>query len=327
MGSFANSAHLLHDDHKEVAEAIRELMLEAGFAPADDAPDPDGWSLSGDVLATVVSHASDGWVSLLHSELLGLDTLASVLSDYFETWAVTVSVNDSDWWQAMLFKNGELVGDFDTMAEIELLDELSEELSAEVQALLAEGDTEAADERITEHAEEMRRQVASLIPDDIREMQERLQSDTATEAEFERYAEWARTSLPSLADEMSELLDAFMPGFRGPRRRPEPQSDEELQAEETRLRELVSPLCELLQPEITEDYAMQLLSARAPRAEDDVRTLMQIIGIPPAWADLSYACSGEFSASELHQAGIQFHSHLKFAAQCDDAPPPELRLI
>ncbi len=331
MGSFATSMHVHHDDHRQVAAAVQELLLEAGFISTERLPGPDEWGLPGMTRGILVSEAQDRWVSLLDSDLMGIDSVASALSEHFDTHAMTVSVNDSASWQMMLFEGGEFIDAFDTFTDEELYAQFGDEVGGELQALIESGDEDAAGEKLQDLLGEMQQRMESALPEDIRQIHERLEAGEATEEEERRFQQWTQNNMEDTMDNVMGVLTEMMPGLAASARGEQPDIGEPTERppvdiDEEELAEHIKHLGPLLAPGVGEDELAEVLTTRSAFAEDDLEGFLTLLGISPGWAYLAYPYIFEFDDEELAEVGVYISTSLGFIDAATEQGP-NLRLV
>lgn len=334
MGSFANSAHIRHDDHDVVAAAVNDLLTEAGYVATTDMPGPEEWESLTPKRGIFVSEAGEGWVSLLDSSMMGIDALTAALSERLSTVALVVSVNDSDWWQMTLMKDGELADHFSTMSDEELFAQFGTEFGGELIGMMDAGDEDGAAELLGQRIGLIQQQMTSLIPPEMREIQERIGRGEATDEDRRRFDEWMDAATPDLLDNLMAALGDLAPGLvedldedeeaLAPR-----QPRQQLELGEDELREHVKQLRPLLAPGVTEDELASVLTTCSPYAEDDLESFITLLGISPGWAYLAYSYLFEFDESELAEVGVFIAESLAFklTEEEEEDEGPQLRLV
>ncbi|MEA3399891.1 MAG: hypothetical protein U9R79_01475 [Armatimonadota bacterium] len=321
MGSFANSIHVRADDSAGVVEAVSTVLLAKGYEPSDQAPHADDWGIGGPLRAVRVSKPRDGWVSLLDSELLGIEALAGALSEHLGADVLTVAVNDSDNWVYTLFRSGELEDAFDSMSEEDFLAYFDDDMADELGEMLDDGDVDGMQERLLEHMQQFHDRLAELMPDEMRDIHERLQSaEPVDAAEMQRYEDWTQSQMPRLVGQVNELLSEMFPGLTGETPLNHAAAAASSPPDEDELREHLPHLRPLLAPGVGDSQVIEALSARSTFAEDDLRSFLPLLGIAPIYADLSYRYLVEFTERELAEEGVAMAEDMMFELGAGGAP-------
>lgn len=354
MGSFANSLHVRGADTEAVSSAIRRIMQNNGFVTTDEAPTEESiWGMSSSPRAMHVSEASEGWVTVLDSDLMNMSDLGLELSRLLETYVILFLVNDSDSWHYQLFYAGGDIDSFDSSGEyvdegdddfgdeasvygglrlfpdeeVELDDDDEEdaedEATDDIEALKLDGPInpfldsedakaddfdEAMEARVAalppefrEHIDRLFESVQHEMPDDMRAIQQKIDANTATEAEQTTFQNWLMQQLPMFVQELSDAFAAEL-DLGG---ETNPPSEEDL-------REHLAFLRPLLKPHVSLDEAVEVMGELTVFAEMTLAKFLPLLGINPLHAQLSYAYRQEHTREELDQAGIRFRDHLKF---------------
>jgi hypothetical protein len=201
-------------------------------------------------------------------------------------------VNDSDSWHYVLFGFGSQIDAFDSsggFANEYEMDEISPELA---QTLLG-GELE-------DRMHEMQQQIEDEMPDDIRDIQQRIHEGTATQEEMQQFGQWLQTQSQRFMGELNELMPGMAPSFGRPS---VPQVD--LTPHVKKLRPVL--------PRVTKNsLVLQILGKQAVFAEEILREFMELIGVQSTFADLSYRYHEEFTEADLLGANINMLAHLKF---------------
>lgn len=286
MGSFANSLHVKCNDADDVVDSIRTLMSESGREPTDELPDEDSsWGLSTAIRAFHVSASHRGWVGVLDSNVMEFSSLAAELSRRLETQAVLFMVNDSDSWHYVLYRHGIQVDEFDSSGgaagEYEWGDD-----SPDIIPMFPTGGFE-------EQIQEMQQQLAHEMPDEIRDIQERINQGTVTPEELTRFGQW-------IEEQSQQMMDQVIPLSA----RPSPPKET--------LAPHVQKLRSILPPDVDDHQVLDLLGKQAVFAEETLAEFLQLVGIAPVFANLSYAYAQEYTMDDLASEGVKMVAHLCF---------------
>ena len=217
MGSFATSLHVKSDHSATVAEALRHTLLAEGYDVTDEELDREmrrGFSPT--LRAVHLSQPRDGWVSLLDSNGLHSLTLAAALSDRLQTHAIQFFVNDSDSWHYQLFYAGRTLDEFNSFSDDEDF-EGDEEDEASLGVVPAGNNAANLLGAFQERALQLQQQLQQRMPPEMCAMQQRwVTTGQINPEEMQQYQAWMRTQLPSLMEQVRELMGG-MPG-QSPRR-------------------------------------------------------------------------------------------------------------
>ena len=158
--------------------------------------------------------------------------------------------------------------------------------------------------------EEQQRMMAEM-PDDIRAIQQKLQSGAASGDETRKYSEWASIQSAKVMENIKELMPpGMMPGQppTGTRRsKPRADAGGEFQPHLEKLRPILSS-------GVTDEQIFDVFSREAVFAEDTLREFLPLVGISPLFADLSYGYLSGIKETELAGGNIKIAERLNFDA-------------
>ncbi|MCA9165111.1 MAG: hypothetical protein KDA62_19090 [Planctomycetales bacterium] len=351
MGSFANSLHVRGADTEAVSSAIRRIMQNNGFVTTDEAPSEEAiWGMSSSPRAMHVSEASDGWVTVLDSDLMNMSDLGLELSRLLETYVILFLVNDSDSWHYQLFYAGGDIDSFDSSGEYvdEGDDEFDDESLAHGGLRLfpneeAASDDEDAEDEATDDIEALKldgpfnpfldsedaeaddidpamaARLASMPPEfreHIDQLFAAVQQDMPDDMRAIQLKIDANTATAEDQAKFQNWLMQQMPMFV--------QELSEAFASELELGGETNPPSEedllehlaflrpLLKPGVSLDEAVEVMGELSVFAEMALAKFLPLVGINPLHAYLSYAYRQDHTTEVLDQAGIRFRDHLKF---------------
>lgn len=297
MGSFANSLHIRCDDAGDVVDSIQRALRDGGYETTDELLDEEAASgLSPTLRGLRVSEAHEGWVGLLDSDLIHASSLAEDLSRRLETCAIQFMVNDSDSWHYLLWRHGRQVDEFDSSGGLTGSPEMDEQLAG-MADMISGGGLADFEERLREAEQEMWRN----LPPEIREIQQRIQEGTATPEDMHAFGEWYQQMAGDLMGNLNEMLPGVQPfGER------QPLSETELRAHAEKLRPVLPPAA-------SPERLLEALGRQAVFAEETLEQFLQVVGIQPLFAYLSYPYLSEYTDSELLGGEVRLVADLRFS--------------
>ena len=185
--------------------------------------------------------------------------------------------------------SGGLAGEYET-----------DETSPEVIPMFPGGGLAAMQQDLEQRMREMQQQMEDEMPDDIRDIQQRMQKGTATQEEMKQYGQWAQAQAQRFMGEMSQMMGAVMPSLGRP------------SVPETELSSHVEKLRPILPPDAADRGVVEVLGKQAVFAEEILGEFMQLIGVQPFFAHLSYRYLEECTVPDLLGADIKMVAHLKY---------------
>ncbi|HEY7315655.1 MAG TPA: hypothetical protein VH643_40375 [Gemmataceae bacterium] len=311
MGSFANSLHVKSDNAAKVVAAVRNLLFADGYEITDEElPQEALWGMPSSLRGIHVSEASEGWVSVLDSDLMQSLSLTAALSGELESDAIQVMVNDSDSWHYQLYRRGEHVDEFDSSGGEGFVDD---EGTARMLGSMGGGSIEDV-QALMERVRQMQEQMQQKMPPEIRDIMQRLQTGRATPDETLKYSQWMGAETPRLMESFKDLMGNFSPGLGGF----SPGLDAHLGRSAdrddvlTHLQPHLEQLRPLLKSGVDDEQVLKALGAQAVFAEDLLQQFLPLLGIHPFYAALSYRYLGDFSPQDQESHEIRLVEHLKF---------------
>jgi hypothetical protein len=311
MGSWANSLHVKHTDAQTVAKAVRALALTSGYqlelaaarAAAGIGATEAAWEGSAPQLprSVCIYEPSNGWVGILEDG--DIQSLARGLSARLDTDTLLVSVNDSDAWGYQLQRRGVEVDSFDSLGN-DSDDEAA--LSPELEAAMERGDEAEIDRlvqrELLDHAPEGPITLAdgsALLPPEMALLRDRIRARQASLWERIRYR-WLWVRLLFRIGSGGARAGA---GFDIPHTTAMSAAD------------LEQHLTQLLNffPRASESALRRLLPQSRFPAEDVLADFLATVGLPPLYAQLSYAYLEDFDAEQLADGGIVPTAELHFS--------------
>lgn len=310
MGSFANSLHVRSDDTESVSRGIRQILEKRGFRFADDPPELDTKSLDPSIRALHVAETQEGWVGVLDSDLMGLLTLAQELSSRLQTHAICVMVNDSDSWHYELFHKGREVDGFDSPGAPPLLD--LNELPDDMLDMPDADELAEAMEAVMETMPALADLLQSLLPPEMREIQQKIADGTATSEEADAFSRWSQELAAGAASEFGEATKKSANDL------PVAAADSDGNGQAASKRQLeghLHHLRPLLASGSQPDRVKEVLAEKATLAEEPMADFLEMLGVSRFFAQLSFQYLGEFSVDEMQGEGITFRAPLVFVKE------------
>jgi hypothetical protein len=219
MNGFTSSLHVKGATAKRVQQAVTDLLQAEGFKvlPADDDSTDDAQQQI--TRGVWVAKTRGDWVSVFCSDFMFQQEIGRVLSKQLKTHTLNVWVTEGSSWHYSLFQNGEEVDQFDSGGGdddlAEFLDQGLEEISAEaddddlddaddIAELRDDEDPSPVQEGLTRIAE-LQEQIASQMPDDVKEIYERLNEGKASLGDMRRFDQWSQANQAELARFQDQL--------------------------------------------------------------------------------------------------------------------------
>jgi hypothetical protein len=312
MGSFANSLHVKSADADRVAATITEVLGAQGWRATEKGPDERSrfGSPSG-VRGLHVSVAVRDWVSILDSDLMNVQGLASSLAERLAAHTLFCLVNDSDSWSYVLVAPGGAVSQFDSEDEADGEDDLSESEMAELGDKLAALQGMMTDGSLQQRMQELSRQMLAEAPPEIRELEARMRGGKVTAAEMQQYQKWAMEQMPKYMAQLDPVLGGLMSGrAAGPKKKPQrKRSKAQKAAEKSRLDQLRP----LLAAGTTDEQVQGVFDKQAVFAEEVLAEFLPLLGISGFYANLSYQYLREAGSEALAAHDIRFVHDLRYA--------------
>jgi hypothetical protein len=295
MGSFANSVHVKCDDVDKLVASIDRALREAGYEPTDEEPNEETkWVMPSAVRAIHVTASRNGWVAVLDSDLSNSDSLASDLSRHLETHTIQFLVHDSDSWHYQLFFNGSQLDQFHSSGSHPDDCDLDETSC---------GDFAAMKDDLEQRVREFQERMESNMPPDLRDIRLRTQTGAVTHEEMQRYGEWAQTQAQQLMGEIKGMVAGAEPSVARP------------SAPESSLDSHIEKLRPVRLPHATDSRVREVLGKQVLFAEETLAEFMEIIGVNPFFATLSYWYLSECTERDLQLEDVRLVAHLKFATE------------
>lgn len=305
MGSFAYSAHVRVHDPASVVNAIRLTMRDELRTPAGAHEAFPQCVLQGQSTQRVIRVcAQQGWVAILDSNIFEASSLASAISRRLDTSVLWFAVNDSDSWQYDLFCKGMLADHFDSSGEVSegtVVDMATyaqdvEAMTKAIEELRNAGSTIAAiqQKQIQQDKDEM--------PPDIRDLRDKIATGTASREDTERFSKWVERRARAHTDKImaqSPLMTELLAKRAKTRKKKKPTKPH------------FEKLRSILRPSVSEKDIHKALSTHSTFAENDLRQFMELLGINPFFANLSYEYSTDL-ATELKDAGVNIVEEIRF---------------
>ena len=306
MGSFANSLHVKSEDAVAVADAVRASLIEGGYRVTHEGPGEEAAWAPSPLRAVYVSDSRAAWVGLLDSDLVSSFQLAVDLSQQLDTHAIFFMVNDSDSWHYQLYAGGKQLDEFDSSGGadgfgMEAGRFGTEDVLPDIISMFSHGGFDSLQRNIEETARRLQEQAEENMPPEIRRIWDKMQQDRASPEEMQQYGQWAGTlAAHGFMDVINDTTSDVLPF---PKKQSAGQDDLDVHLD--RLRPLIAP-------GIGDVRVLEILGKQATFAEHSLAEFMELIGLQPFFAHLSYRYLEECSRPELIAAGIQFVHHLKF---------------
>ncbi|MDP7018724.1 MAG: hypothetical protein QGG36_23190 [Pirellulaceae bacterium] len=299
MGSFANSWHVKCEDPRDVVRAVEESLISDGFQSSAEEPDDDAmWGMPSPHRALHISDPHRGWIGVLDSDMLGSTALAAEVSQRLQTCCIHILVNDSDSWHYVLYRSGLQHDAFDSSGGAAFDfpdDDLPLDAAPDVGQLRIF--RESMDE-IEQGMQDLHQQLDRGTPDDIVAIQNRVETGEATPEDYNRLAEWIQSQAADLTSQFDDLIG-------GGASQSEPTST-------ANAVQHFSKLTSILPDSVTDEQLGAILSRRAIFAEEVLGDFLELIGVQPFFANLSYRYLRESTEAELAEAAIRLFSHLKY---------------
>lgn len=357
MGSFANSIHVRSDDPAAVAGAIERIMEASDYESTEQTPDVEvAWGMSTRLRAFRVGEPKDGWVAVLDSNMMGTESMAGALSEELDTWAISVTVLDSDDWQWWLFQSGEMLDYFDTMSNREFDEMLAEELFGDEMFDDDMFDEDMLDEdmlddwsgmddfeqsgdlldRIVALSTQMQDTMAEHMPEEIAEIQEKALYGDASPEELAQLTKWSDEHGSEMHNQMLGQMRELFPHMVADLERAQASEDAETtdtdnasdEADEQSAHDYADALRPLLVDGADGAHVAAVLETRSTFAEDDLARFLRLIGVAPTWANLSYRYYEQYTEEQLAEKDIAMTAHLTYGLRdADDTGGPSLELI
>lgn len=235
MEGFTSSLHVKGASTKRVEEAVTSLLSSEGFqvSSADDstAATDDQTTTRG----VWISKAKGDWVAIFCSDFLFQQEIGRELSRILDTHALHVWLNEGSSWHYSLFQGGEEVDQFDSSGDDEFEEYLDDEAEDELDGDDFDDEDEEDDFGSSDGGEEsgpmqeglariaeLQERISEKMPEDVREIYEKLQNGRASLGEMRRFDQWSQANqaeLSSFQEQMQEQtaeLTAAMQGmFQG----------------------------------------------------------------------------------------------------------------
>jgi hypothetical protein len=312
MGSFANSLHVKSDRSDRVATAIADTLAEQGWQPTTK-PLPEDASLGmpSPIRGLQVSVPAGGWVSVLDSDLGGVQALTTALAARLKTHAIFFLVNDSDAWSYLLADPRGGVSEFDTAPEDDdTFDDLNPgdelELAQKINNLRAI----AEDGTLHSRMEALSQQLLAEAPAEIRELEAKLRGGNATVAEIQQFQAWSIQEMPKRVSQISGLF-GDLSGMSKPARKSKAKR-KKTKAQKAADARRLDDLRPLLAPGVTDDEVQAALDKRSLFAETLLAEFLPLLGITNHFAFLSYRYLDESTPEDLSAQNIRFLHDLRF---------------
>ncbi len=218
MNGFTSSLHVKGATAKRVQQAVTDLLQAEGFQvlPADDDSGDDGQQRI--TRGVWVAKTRGDWVSVFCSDFMFQQEIGRELSKQLNTHTLNVWVTEGSSWHYSLFQNGEEVDQFDSgggdddLANFldQGLKEMSQEsdevddLDDDIAELSDDEDPSPVQEGLTRIAE-LQEQIAGQMPDDVKEIYDRLNEGKASLGDMRRFDQWSQANQAELARFQDQL--------------------------------------------------------------------------------------------------------------------------
>ena len=232
MNGFTSSLHIRGATPKRVQQTLTDLLTAEGFEvlPADNAQESaEKQQITRGVW---VAKSKGDWVSVFCSDFMFQQELGRELSKQLKTHALNVWVTEGSSWHYSLFQNGEEIDQFDSSGDGDevdaMLDDQFEQLEEEFPDDDDGNDVAAAaddEEDVGPFAEgltkiaELQEKISAEMPDEIKEIYDRLSEGTASLGDMRRFDRWstdnqgALTRFQDQIQEQTAELTAAMQGM------------------------------------------------------------------------------------------------------------------
>lgn len=301
MGSFANSVHVRCANDRTVLAAVVDIMLSAGYrVTGEPSVDADLSSYDPRLRAIRISAERNGWCGLLDSDFAAAIPLACELSRRLDTNALHVMVMGSSSWQYQLFGGGLQLDDFCSAGESGSESENITGL-ANCTDILAEGVLQTLQQSYESRLRDLERKFEESMPSDILAVHRKVQDGTANQEEMKRYDKWGAAHSRQIMKGIDEALVGALPMPGAQHTIPK----EDLQIHIERLRQI-------LLSSVSAERIFRILGKQSAYAENVLADFLELIGVQPLFASLSYQYVEDFCETDLVDQEIRLVEHLKF---------------
>lgn len=306
MGSFVYNFHVKCNDAGRVAGAVTGELLAEGNECADEMPvELEASDGDAKIRGLHISDALGGWVSVLDSNPSRMADLAKAVSKRLETYVIVFVVSDSDSWGYELHYLGVKLDEFNSQSNGGA--GLFEAEGVDLGRLSASDFPD-----LQQYQSEIRKRIEYLweneAPPEVKMVQSKMFQGDVTKGELDVYVKW----MESLAQRVADYIKSILP-------------DETLErvAEDVKKRSMqidragnyrcnLSKIRPVILPGIGDERILEVLRSDAVFAEGALSEFMELLGIHPVLANLSYWYLEEFSQTELDEIGVRFARHVRF---------------